>query len=260
MCIRDRLIEALGIKDPLYVDIGVCHPVVRNNTYLLYEKGYTNGILIEPNGNMCELAQIYRPKNKIVEAGASGDEGGILRYYMNHQSSLKGYNTFNQEVAEREGFADNYKDVPVMNINRILEEKMCIRDRYRKYEILFLPYKAAMWDSMESIYLAAVQNSKCRVSVMPVPYYLLEDGKKTAVYEGNRFPEGLPIVDAYQYKLKEERPDVIFIHNPYDGYNRVTRVEEQFYSSELIKYTSHLCYVPYDVVNENSFKMCIRDR
>lgn len=124
---------------------------------------------------------------------------------------------------------------------------------YRKYEILFLPYKAAMWDSMESIYLAAVQNSKCRVSVMPVPYYLLEDGKKTAVYEGNRFPEGLPIVDAYQYKLKEERPDVIFIHNPYDGYNRVTRVEEQFYSSELIKYTSHLCYVPYDVVNENSF-------
>ena len=117
-----QLIEALGIKNPLYVDIGVCHPVVRNNTYLLYEKGYTNGILIEPNGNMCELAQIYRPKNKIVEAGASGDEGGILRYYMNHQSSLKGYNTFNQEVAEREGFADNYKDVPVMNINRILEE------------------------------------------------------------------------------------------------------------------------------------------
>ena len=35
---------------------------------------------------------------------------------------MKGYNTFNQEVAEREGFADNYKDVPVMNINRILEE------------------------------------------------------------------------------------------------------------------------------------------
>ena len=83
------MIEVLGIKDPLYVDIGVCHPVVRNNTYLLYEKGYTNGILIEPNGNMCELAQIYRPKNKIVEAGASGDEGGILRYYMKSSVQLE---------------------------------------------------------------------------------------------------------------------------------------------------------------------------
>ncbi|MDE5698813.1 MAG: hypothetical protein K2I96_15650 [Lachnospiraceae bacterium] len=33
--------------DISYMDVGVCHPVVRNNTYLFYERGFTNGVLAE---------------------------------------------------------------------------------------------------------------------------------------------------------------------------------------------------------------------
>ena len=38
-------------------------------------------------------------------------------------------------------------------------------------QILFLPYKASMWDSMESVYLAAVQDPSCEALVMPITYF-----------------------------------------------------------------------------------------
>lgn len=37
--------------------------------------------------------------------------------------------------------------------------------------ILFLPYKASMWDSMESIYLAARKDPSCEALVMPISYF-----------------------------------------------------------------------------------------
>ena len=44
-------------------------------------------------------------------------------------------------------------------------------------ELLFLPYKASMWDSLESIWKAADNDPGCRASVVPIPYYdKLPDG------------------------------------------------------------------------------------
>ncbi len=39
------------------------------------------------------------------------------------------------------------------------------------YEFLFLPYKASMWDCMESVYIAANKAPYCKAVVMPIPYY-----------------------------------------------------------------------------------------
>ena len=47
---------------------------------------------------------------------------------------------------------------------------------------------------------------------------------------------------------QREAPDVIFIHNPYDQYNSVTQLPKDYFSSELIKYTNHLVYIPYYVL------------
>ncbi len=52
-------------------------------------------------------------------------------------------------------------------------------------------------------------------------------------------------------KLKEMRPDAIFIHNPYDNYNRVTSVDAQYFSHELKKCTDALVYIPYYVSGEH---------
>ena len=50
--------------------------------------------------------------------------------------------------------------------------------------------------------------------------------------------------------LEEEQPDIVYIHNPYDGGNTVTTVHPDYYSSNLKKYTEKLVYIPYFVLDE----------
>lgn len=47
-----NLVKKMNMEDFTYMDIGVCHPVVQNNTYLFYEAGHYNGVLVEPNPTM----------------------------------------------------------------------------------------------------------------------------------------------------------------------------------------------------------------
>ena len=81
---------------------------------------------------------------------------------------------------------------------------------------VFLPYKAAMWDSMESIWVAANADESCRALVMPIPYYDKNpDGSFAREhYEADLFPEGIPITKYDEFDFGQEHPDVIFFHNP----------------------------------------------
>lgn len=116
-------------------------------------------------------------------------------------------------------------------------------------EIVFFPYKASMWDSLESIWQAADEDPECDAYVVPIPYYdKNQDGSLGAYhYEGNSLPVNVPIMHYDSYSFEERRPDAIFIHTPYDYANYVTSIDPRFYSSELKKYTECLVYVPYYV-------------
>ena len=108
-------------EDFTYMDIGVCHPIVRNNTYLFYEKGFTNGVLVEPNTEMCNLAREYRTLNKIVNLGAAPEfTREKLTYY--YDPMHPGLNTFLEEVAVRRGMEKNCKLIPMKEINTIIAE------------------------------------------------------------------------------------------------------------------------------------------
>jgi len=122
-------------------------------------------------------------------------------------------------------------------------------DMKEKKIIVFLPYKASMWDSLESIWKAAVENPDCEPYVVPIPYYdKLPNGRFGEMhYEGERFPKYVPVVPYQEFNLALEQPDVIFFHNPYDAFNHVTTVHPAFYSDKLKKYTKKLVYVPYYV-------------
>jgi len=118
-----------------------------------------------------------------------------------------------------------------------------------KREALFLPYKASMWDSLESIYLAAKSDPNWDALVMPIPYYDKKDGKFTAKHWEINFPIDIPLTDYRKYSIEKQRPDIIFIHNPYDDYNIVTSVDPDFFSQKLRNFTDCLVYVPYFVGN-----------
>lgn len=118
-----------------------------------------------------------------------------------------------------------------------------------QYLLLFLPYKASMWDSMESVWLAACRDPRCTVFVAPIPYF---DRKPDGTfgdmhYEGGRMPDYVDIVDCMQLDLEQLMPEVIYFHNPYDEHNYVTSVHPAFYSRELKKYTDLLVYLFYFV-------------
>ena len=126
-------------------------------------------------------------------------------------------------------------------------------------EIVFLPYKASMWDSLESVWRAADADPDCDAYVIPIPYYDKNpDGSfREMHYEGTQFPKDVPVTFYQDYDFEKRRPDVVFIHNPYDQYNYVTSVEPRFYSIELKKYTELLVYIPYFVCDEQSMNTVI---
>lgn len=108
-------------SDFSYMDIGVCHPIVRNNTFLFYEKGFTSGVLVEPNTEMCGMAAAYRPLNKIVNMGASPvpTDEELIYYY---DSMHPGLNTFLKDVAVSRGMDQSFRKVPMKDINSIIAE------------------------------------------------------------------------------------------------------------------------------------------
>lgn len=116
-----------------------------------------------------------------------------------------------------------------------------------KLNVVFFPYKASMWDSLATVYEAAAKDKDCVVKVVPIPYYQLSQNKDVLTYEGNKFPSSVPITNYNKYDLALEEPDVIFVHNIYDQYNTITRVDEEFFTSNLKKYTNMLVYVPYHI-------------
>ena len=119
-------------------------------------------------------------------------------------------------------------------------------------EVVFLPYKASMWDSLESVWQAADEDPDCDAYVIPIPYYDKNpDGSfKEMHYEGDLYPDYVPITDYQAYDFTDRCPDIIFIHNPYDECNYVTSVHPFFYSKNLKQYTEKLVYIPYFVLGE----------
>ena len=109
-----------------------------------------------------------------------------------------------------------------------------------------------MWDCLESIYLAALQDSDCDVYCVPIPYYDKNaDGSFADMYyELDQFPSNIDVTSYLDYDFRERRPDVIYIHNPYDNWNHITSVHPDYYCKNLRDYTDNLIYIPYFVLNE----------
>lgn len=132
-----------------------------------------------------------------------------------------------------------------------LEERI-EQDIKVRLEMVFLPYKASMWDSLESIWKEADTDPACEAYVIPIPYFDKNpDGSfREEHYEGDQYPKNVPITRYDEYDLEAHHPDIIYIHNPYDECNHVTSVHPHFYARNLRNYTDKLVYIPYFVLEE----------
>lgn len=119
-------------------------------------------------------------------------------------------------------------------------------------EVVFLPYKASMWDALEFAWRKAAKAPGCTALVVPIPYY--DRNADTTLgerhYEIDKFPADVPVISCEEYDFAGRHPDAIYIHNPYDEYNRVTCVDPRFFSRNLKQYTDELVYIPYFVLDD----------
>jgi len=101
-----------------YVDIGAHHPIQRNNTQLLFERGW-EGINIDVNKFSIDLFNFLRPKDLNILTAISDQEGEIIFYYQKQFSQL---NTTDKSVAN-EHFNGNFKErsVKCQTIQNILD-------------------------------------------------------------------------------------------------------------------------------------------
>ncbi|MFP4697151.1 MAG: hypothetical protein ACLFMO_00440 [Eubacteriales bacterium] len=243
----------------------------KKNIQVLIEKGLLNEAqdmvkeyekIIEKDIEIYSIKAVIAMMNadiihaeKILKKGLSID---CTNFDLNYNLAYLYQSTEKKELAieyYKKAFknADKQDEDAVFNILKELgvkeskEEILKEFKRCKKLKVVFFPYKVTMWDSMATIYDAFIKDKNCLVKVVPIPYYQLSQDKEIPTYEGDRFPEDTPISHYNDYNIEEEKPDIIFVHNIYDQYNTITRVYEQFFTSNLKKYTDMLVYVPYHI-------------
>ena len=126
---------------------------------------------------------------------------------------------------------------------RLLDE--LISDRL---EVVFLPYKASMWDSsMEYLWNASRNDEECDTYVVPIPYYDRgSDGGFTRYhYEGDKMPSHVQVTHYENYDLQKRWPDTVFIQDPFDQMNMDISIDPRFYSHEVKKIADTLVYIAY---------------
>ena len=117
-----------------------------------------------------------------------------------------------------------------------------------KKGIVFLPYQAAMWDSMESVWQAAERDKEhTNAYVIPIPYcHRNPDGTAASWHlDADKFPQNVPLLPWDKIDLYKWHPDIIVIHNGYENFSLPSCVEEHYFPSVLKDCTEKLVYIPY---------------
>ncbi len=212
-------------------------------TYALLEEGKTEKSLVLLEN--CQHTAITLGSHIERVYGEGTDVVGALEAYCEKLYAISVEIT--KETCDKEivvHLFEEWKGI-INAIKGVFEEE--IPD---KLEVVFLPYKVSMWDSLESIWMAANADENCDAYVVPIPYYDKDPkGNFSARYwEGEEFPKNVNITLYEEYDISLRQPDVIFIHNPYDEFNHITSVGLEYYSSTLRKNTKKLVYVPYFIL------------
>lgn len=214
-------------------------------------------------GQLCEDVHADMTRAERMLTGLLTETQELAIAFGTKIEAVKGLET--QTVKELEGYCEclfhvnecmqTAEQADAADALKIQMERVCAAfdsDFPNKKEMVFLPYKASMWDSLESVWKAADADPECEAYVIPIPYYTLDENHcfKDFYYEGDQYPDYVPITNYKEYDLKLHHPDVIYVHNPYDEFNTVTSIAPEFYLKKIKDYTDELVYIPYFVLQE----------
>lgn len=172
---------------------------------------------------------------------------------------LEEYRVFINDIKSQIDNKEKVLDIIKLLQKKISVIKVSMRNDIKidRFEIAFMPYKASMFDCMETVWAAASADPQCDAYVVPIPYYVKNqyphcNSHGEMLCDSDEFPDYIPIVNWQEYSLDDRRPDVIVIHNMYDDVNLVTEVHSDFFTERLKTYTDMLVYIPYFVVGDTT--------
>lgn len=116
--------------------------------------------------------------------------------------------------------------------------------------VVFFPYKASMWDSMETIWKKYQDDVNVETIVVPLPYYVKDSNgnKIKKCYEGDDLPSGVVVTNYEDFLNSKIYADIAIYHNPYDASNKITEVDSRFFTSVMHNYSHTLVYIPYYIL------------
>lgn len=125
--IIDYVFNLLGIKSPIYFDIGANTPKKLNNTFFFYENRKGTGVLVEPNPSLSSELKKERPLDEHYNCGIGFNN--VEEYADYYMMDWHEFNTFSKEIAyetqENYKGRNNIKEVvklKLIGINQILEK------------------------------------------------------------------------------------------------------------------------------------------
>lgn len=102
-----------------YIDVGCHHPVMNNNTYLLYQKGW-HGINIDLDQKNIHLFNYFRAKDENVNCAVSSAAGEKDLFFYHDKSPI---NTIEKNAAKyQKGIVKEIKKIKTQTLDSILDK------------------------------------------------------------------------------------------------------------------------------------------
>lgn len=167
--------------------------------------------------------------------------------------SSHGYPFFENQVKKLdEAIGYKYKEYKCCRADIPDIRKSDLQRGLEKKVVLFLPFKAKYWNTMEPFWKKECENKDCDVIVAAIPYIhcgFLGDilDIKSDI---ENFSDEINVIDAMTLNIKEIHPDVIYIQNSCDKYGKTLIVHPDYFSDKLHGYTEQLIYVPWFVTDD----------
>lgn len=153
-----------------------------------------------------------------------------------------------------------YNNVRVARGQYLTERNRIVRaHRNEKMRIVFIIQRTEVFNSVRTVFDAAVANDECEIYLLPLPR-CANEGKElfwdtyASVVEFCHHLHGGIVIDTYNFKtetyydLTELMPDYIFLNVPY------TSQYPDVYSLEKLASIAKICYVPYGYAMPNEKK------
>lgn len=115
-----QLWQLLKKSKGTYIDVGGHHPIIGNNSYFFYLRGWS-GIVVEPNQIFTTLYKKFRANDTLIKEGLA-DIDGELEYYEFEASVFNSFSKEHLEKSDLTASVSNIKKSPVKRLSTVLLE------------------------------------------------------------------------------------------------------------------------------------------